>query len=259
MDTWRIHLLCAHQWNGEPAVVGGSHGGYAARLATQFAAAFRAQEMAGLAGNMHDLGKSSQAFQARIRDPLHTAGGPRDCRGKRRRGSWAICLWRLPLRGIMEPAGWRKQGGCARTCHALRQDEGTSHTGPGSLIRLKKPLGRPSTCATTLPAPSSRACSTPLWWMQIVWIPKRSCGAVRDYVGGSISLRCWRSSYNMSGWWNPQGTLNQKRCEILRTCLDKGEAYGRGLYTLTVPTGAARPYLHWRLPCSTPRHTAWSA
>ena len=41
-------------------------------------------------------------------------------------------------------------------------------------------------------------------------------------------------------WWNPQNELNRKRCDILRSCLNAGENFPNGLYTLTVPTGGGK-------------------
>lgn len=41
-------------------------------------------------------------------------------------------------------------------------------------------------------------------------------------------------------WWNPKNELNRKRCDILRSCLNAGENFPNGLYTLTVPTGGGK-------------------
>ena len=41
------------------------------------------------------------------------------------------------------------------------------------------------------------------------------------------------------GWLAPKGALNLRRCEILRACMDGGDG-GKGLYTLTVPTGGGK-------------------
>lgn len=41
-------------------------------------------------------------------------------------------------------------------------------------------------------------------------------------------------------WFNPQGELNKKRCEILNNCIHEGEHSGKGLFTLTVPTGGGK-------------------
>lgn len=41
------------------------------------------------------------------------------------------------------------------------------------------------------------------------------------------------------GYFRPKNALNEKRCEILHTCMRKGEGK-QGLYSLTVPTGGGQ-------------------
>ena len=37
-------------------------------------------------------------------------------------------------------------------------------------------------------------------------------------------------------FWQGEGTLNQLRCQVLRTCVERGANERDSLYTLTVPT-----------------------
>ena len=53
-----------------------------------------------------------------------------------------------------------------------------------------------------------------------------------------ISAMFW-SKLEEDGYFRPKNTLNEKRCEILHTCMRKGEGK-QGLYSLTVPTGGGK-------------------
>ena len=44
----------------------------------------------------------------------------------------------------------------------------------------------------------------------------------------------------ISPWWAAETALNQKRCEILRQCFERGKKESEGLFTLTVPTGGGK-------------------
>lgn len=53
-----------------------------------------------------------------------------------------------------------------------------------------------------------------------------------------IAAMFW-SRLEEDGYFRPKNTLNEKRCEILHTCMRKGEGK-QGLYSLTVPTGGGK-------------------
>lgn len=53
-----------------------------------------------------------------------------------------------------------------------------------------------------------------------------------------IAAMFW-SRLEEDGYFRPKNALNEKRCEILRTCMRKGEEK-QGLYSLTVPTGGGK-------------------
>ena len=53
-----------------------------------------------------------------------------------------------------------------------------------------------------------------------------------------IAAMFWRK-LEEDGYFRPKNTLNEKRCEILHTCMRKGEGK-QGLYSLTVPTGGGK-------------------
>ena len=53
-----------------------------------------------------------------------------------------------------------------------------------------------------------------------------------------IAAMFW-SRLEEDGYFRPKNALNEKRCEILHTCMRKGEGK-QGLYSLTVPTGGGK-------------------
>lgn len=44
----------------------------------------------------------------------------------------------------------------------------------------------------------------------------------------------------ISGWFPPHGELNRQRCAILEHCMQAGQQYSPGLFSLTVPTGGGK-------------------
>ncbi len=243
VDTWADTSCVAHiNADGNRQSLA-DHMAGTARLAAQFAAAFGAQEMAGLAGSMHDLGKSSQAFQARIRDPLHTPRVDHATAGAKE-------AWKL---GYL-PVAFAIAGH-----HGGLPDGGSKVDAPARATlygRMKKELPpyrawQPDSSQKAAWPPIdlrdnfAGAFFTRMLYSSLVDADRLDTeafmrGRIRDYVRLDIATLLARLMQYVSGWWNPQDALNQKRCEILRTCLDKGEAYGRGLYTLTVPTGGGK-------------------
>lgn len=48
-----------------------------------------------------------------------------------------------------------------------------------------------------------------------------------------------RLDVHISQWWDAKNELNQKRCDILKNCIEAGKRE-KGLFTLTVPTGGGK-------------------
>ena len=49
-----------------------------------------------------------------------------------------------------------------------------------------------------------------------------------------------RLQRHISGWFPPQGELNSRRCAVLEQCIRMGKTQPPGLFTLTVPTGGGK-------------------
>lgn len=65
-------------------------------------------------------------------------------------------------------------------------------------------------------------------------------GKARKGNYASMGQMLERLKEYISPWWAAETVLNQKRCEILRQCFERGKKESEGLFTLTVPTGGGK-------------------
>ena len=216
-----------------------------AQRAAQFGAAFGAQEMAYVAGQMHDIGKFSDAFQKRIRDPQHAQRVDHSTAGAKE----AMDLGLGPIAYAI--AGH----------HAGLPDGGSSVDAPGKATfhgRYKKEI--PPYDVWKEQIKISARLTPPFAFtdpFDVAFFTRMlySCLVDADFLDTEAFMKgrqirqspltdmqtlFARLEQYISGWWSPKTELNRKRCEILRTCLKQGEVTARGLYTLTVPTGGGK-------------------
>lgn len=219
--------------------------------AETFAADFGAGEHARRAGLLHDIGKYSEAAQARQRDPEHTARVDHSTLGAQKAarmgdGYAAFCV-----------AG--HHGGLPDRGSAASREDGTL------MARLKK-TDLPSADAwkTEITVPDKAA--VPSWLRGIPKGTQAFANALytrmlfsalvdADYLDteaymaeGSVqrgrdmtpAQLLDRLEKYVAPWRKGTGSaLNQKRTEILERCLHGAED-APGLYTLTVPTGGGK-------------------
>lgn len=219
--------------------------------AETFAADFGAGEHARRAGLLHDIGKYSEAAQARQRDPEHTARVDHSTLGAQEAarmgdGYAAFCV-----------AG--HHGGLPDRGSAASREDGTL------MARLKK-TDLPSADAwkTEITVPDKAA--VPSWLRGIPKGTQAFANALytrmlfsalvdADYLDteaymaeGSVrrgrdmtpAQLLDRLEKYVAPWRKGTGSaLNQKRTEILERCL-RGAEDAPGLYTLTVPTGGGK-------------------
>lgn len=233
-----------------------------AKLAEQFADEFGCGRAACLCGYMHDIGKYSDAFQKRIRDPEHqkkvdhsTAGAKELCR----MSADYICL-------AMAVAGH----------HSGLLDGGNSkiaQAGDGTFFgRLKSEIpsyekwkGEISLDATLRNGALPAFCmerTNPAFTMSFFIRMMYSCLVDADYLDTEkfMSVKSViRSVYSpvselmqcfqkyISGWIQrevfdneKQKQISQRRTKVLLDCMQKGEKLEQGIYTLTVPTGGGK-------------------
>ena len=213
-----------------------------AEYAANFAAAFGAAEYGYLVGTAHDIGKQSDEFQHRLNGGAkvdHATAGAIECVNVNE------------IHAALAVLG--HHGGLADTGNIRTDLPGT----PSAYGRIKKGMQRgiPNyKWDGTLVSPTINRFDnvdklTQSFWTRMLF----SCLVDADYMDterfmtGARSMEHYDSLPKLlrklidyvAPWWNPQSELNSYRCEILRTCFEKGQQ-SKGLYSLTVPTGGGK-------------------
>ena len=221
-----------------------------ARLAAEYGAAFGAEEQAGRAGLLHDIGKYSPRGQARQRDPEHTpktdhaTAGAQEAFLKLRDLPVGLAVaghhGGLPDLGVK---GDRENG----TFMARMKKELTGESDPSAWrgeIALPQQAKEPEWFGAVR-EPRIGAMYTRMLFSCLVdadFIDTETAMQGAQPRGGyeSIETLLEKLRAQVAPWLEkPKNALCARRSEILTHCLQGGEAE-RGLYTLTVPTGGGK-------------------
>lgn len=231
-----------------------------AQRAEKFAAEFGCSEAGFLCGLLHDIGKYSAAFQKRIRNPLPSNRVDHSTAG-------AVEMQKLSKNYIYIALGMAVAGhhsGLLDGGNAITAEDGTYFG------RLKKKLEDYSHWKEDLSSEFSESSLAALpkyclesgfsvsFFIRMIF----SCLVDADYLdtedfmeksqvkrGGYDSLEILRHRFEayVSRWLETKSTeagvnaeLSKNRNSILLECMENGENYSRGLYTLTVPTGGGK-------------------
>lgn len=213
--------------------------------AETFADAFGAGPLGRLAGLLHDIGKYSDAFQARIRNPAptskvdhSTAGAQQAFQMHQPEIAFAVAGHHAGL----PDGGFHSDGDKAATlCSRVKKKVHACDAWRGETL-LPDHIPR-------LDLPGDALTRT--FYTRMLY----SCLVDADYLdtetfmngapaprGSDITMEdlLARLQTYVAPWWNAKTELNRRRCRILRACLDAGGCLPRGLYTLTVPTGGGK-------------------
>lgn len=222
-----------------------------AKLAGEFAEKFGKQDWGYCCGMLHDIGKYSVDFQEKIkwdskRQVDHATAGARACREKG--GKYRFLEY------------------CIAGHHAGLADHGDNFDNGGNATlmgRMQKRISDYTAYRTEIEIPEIS--SDPFDWKKTtnpdfslsVFIRMiYSCLVDADFLdteafmndgkeernpGESIEILFEKLEKHISGWLNNQDTdtVNGRRSEILRYCLEKGKSE-KGLFHLTVPTGGGK-------------------
>ena len=210
-------------------------------IAERFAKSFGGQEQARTAGLLHDIGKYSDGFQKRLKGGKKvdhsTAGAKVAMAQKQPEVAFAIAGHHSGL-----PDGGSKTD---------------TMDSPTLCGRLKKPVEDCDLWKSEVNLPSS-VTRPPIaqdgfsvsFYTRMLY----SCLVDADFLDteafmqgkarkgnyASMGQMLERLKEYISPWWPAETALNQKRCEILRQCFERGKKESEGLFTLTVPTGGGK-------------------
>ncbi|MBP3701319.1 MAG: CRISPR-associated helicase Cas3' [Lachnospiraceae bacterium] len=222
-----------------------------ARLASEFAGVFGEEEMGRLIGLAHDIGKYTPGFQKR----LH--GGPKVDHSSA--GAFEVMnLKQFPAsfcigghHGGIPDGGGRgdsgEQGTLMGRLAKVRSGRVEDYTAFRKEIELPQ-VSLQNQIGKNLPADC--------FLIRLLF----SCLVDADYLDTERFMDGEDCNQNKSGWSNPadmeeldkrlqkhiskwfppQNDLNRLRCEILESCITRGEEERPGLFSLTVPTGGGK-------------------
>lgn len=224
-----------------------------ARLAAGFAMPFKSEIFAEQMGLGHDLGKYSNEFQKRIlyngpKVDHSTAGGIEICRIN------GLC-GRILAYGMLGHHGGMPDGGNKSDTADNNTLQGRLKRIPGKHICIYESFNN-EICLEKFKAVPEMLSKKPPDGFTLSFLIRMlfSCLVDADYQdteefmtghkvnrGGSDSLEVLlaRLETYIEPWWNPKTEINKKRCEILKTCIEKAKGE-RGIYSLTVPTGGGK-------------------
>ena len=213
-----------------------------ADLAAQFAAEFGCAEQGRLAGLLHDIGKYSAEFQARLnggaRVDHSTAGMKVAVDMQCPEVAFAIAGHHSGLPnggGKMDPATaatffgrWHRD---VPDCSMWKNE-----------VHLPNRVEDRKVCRrgfdTTFYTRMLYSCLVDADFLDTEAFMKDK--PVRENVGESMQVLRDKLLAYVEPWWSPTTPVNEKRCEILRACIDHGRSMSPGLFTLTVPTGGGK-------------------
>lgn len=231
-----------------------------AKRAEEFASEFDCGELGFLCGLLHDIGKYSEAFQKRIRNPLPSNRVDHSTAG-------AVEMQKLSKEYM--PLGMAVAGHHSGLLDGGNYMAASSEDGT-YFGRYKKKLedyGRWKADLLSELSESSqvklpRFCAESKFSMSFFIRMIFSCLVDADYLdteafmekdqverGGYDTLKTLQNRFKRyvarwldakDGKTNRNAELIRCRNSILRECMEKGEKYSRGLYTLTVPTGGGK-------------------
>ena len=216
-----------------------------AQLCARFARSFGAEAQGNLIGFAHDIGKCSDEFQKRLRGGQivdHATAGAYECAKTDIRATWAACCIAghhggLPDFGNPNFDTPDDLTVCGRLKRAMS----------GGIPYYKVPISLPKCLPPTRYGEDRLADSFMIRMLYSCLVDAdyldterfMSGGTVERGTGEEIAILLDKLEEYIEPWWSPTNSLNERRCEILRACIDGG-GLDKGLFTLTVPTGGGK-------------------
>lgn len=219
-----------------------------AELAGQFAKAFDCEEQGQAAGKIHDLGKGTDAFQNRLHDGPkvdHSTAGAKELYNL---GGLSNILAAYCVAGHhagMPDAGKPGYGAGRPTLHSRLQKELEDYSDFLKEIQIPK-----------IPVPPLKSLGKGGFSLAFYTRMLFSCLVDADYLdterfmengavvrptGEPMDVLFRKLEQHVAKWLEntDRDTVNGRRTEILKACLEKGQTE-QGLKTMTVPTGGGK-------------------
>lgn len=231
-------------------------------MAAEFARPFGAQEWAASAGMAHDIGKYSQGFQRRIlqggpKVDHSTAGAhwlmsaSKDTAGEAFCDLLAYCI--AGHHGGLPDGGSRAGTGEGPTL--LDRITKADHGGipDCSAWKAEISLTMPATLPlASIPSQPDDLCYSLAFLTRMVFsclvdadylcTERFMAGAERAHLASArVQDLCSMLEHRLSEFYPPTTSLNSLRCSLLDDCLRTAQG-GRGVYSLTAPTGSGKTY-----------------
>lgn len=231
-----------------------------AQKASAFAGEFGCAEAGFLCGLLHDIGKYSDAFQARIRNPLPSNRVDHSTAGALEAGKTNPDYIPLGMVIAGHHSGLMDGGNVKAAAAGDGTYFGRLKTKLPDYEKWKKELFSEfkENEKVTFPSFCRKNNFSMAFFIRMLY----SCLVDADYLdteafmeGGKVERGGYdgpevlleRFEQYVAPWLTVEVTgtdANAKLCrcrsDILRECMEKGEQYSRGLYTLTVPTGGGK-------------------
>lgn len=218
-----------------------------AKLAGIFAEVFNSKEEGERCGMLHDIGKYSEAFQKRINgDDIkvdHSSAGAVEA-AQCEDIPAAFCI--AGHHGGLPDRGGRTDCKNDGTLMGIIQRKGGESIEDYSAYKEQV-----SVPANKYPNKLISSSDDAFFYVHMLfsalvdadWLDTENFmnhGRVKRGIGQTHKMIAESLEKHVSGWLNPpKNSLNEKRCQILETLINKGEKE-KGLYTLTVPTGGGK-------------------
>ena len=214
-----------------------------ADISSRFAGAFGAGPQGKLIGLAHDIGKCSNAFQARLNGGIivdHASAGALEC--AKANHLWAACCITGHHGGLPDVGNLRNDTADDPTLVGRLQK--AIH---GGIPSYQLPVELPDTLP---PNGYNHDPLTDSFLIRMLF----SCLVDADFLdteqfmsnsktridhGKQIPDLLEKLQNYIEPWWNPTSELNRNRCKILKSCI-RGSVQEKGIFTLTVPTGGGK-------------------
>ena len=219
-----------------------------AKRCSAFASTFGAETQGELAGLAHDIGKYSEAFQKRLLEngPRvdHATAGANECR-KLAQSPAALCVAGhhsgLPDIGsktdVENGSFWSRINGAKKgklpDYSSWKQEAALPKNSVPSV-----PMNKPEN--SDFYVRMLYSCLTDADFLDTEEF--MSLGEIERGSGEALWVLRNKLNAYTNQWFPPKNELNRQRCAILEQCKNMGcrEETGRGLFTLTVPTGGGK-------------------